>query len=279
VVNGNQANASFQGQVLGNLAAGSSATQLNQLVDKWFLGADRPDAGGYGYQTYAGQLFVNGPAYTDIEQGQVGDCYLVATFGALAKSDPNAIASMIIDNGDNTYTVRFFGGTGAASFVTVDCQLPTASWGGPVFAGVGTYSPSSTSNELWVALLEKAYVQWNETGGTGRSDARNAYQAIAGGWMNDVYSQTINRYGSFYMNWTDSQQSILVNAVLQNKVVTLGSRSSSPGNGVVANHAYILTGYNAQTGTFSCYNPWGTNHPGPLTWSQLKTSFLAASIA
>ena len=130
-----------------------------------------------------------------------------------------------------------------------------------------------------MALLEKAYVQWNETGGTGRSDARNAYQAIAGGWMNDVYSQTLNRYGSVYMNWTDSQQSIIVNAVLQNKVVTLGSRSGSPGNGVVGNHAYILTGYNTQTGTFTCYNPWGTSHPGPLTWTQLKTSFLAASIA
>ena len=167
VVNGNQANASFQGQALGNLAAGSSAAQLNKLVDKWFLGADHPNADGYGYQAYAGQLFVNGPAYTDIEQGQVGDCYLVATFGALAKSDPSAITSMFTDNGDNTYTVRFYGSNGAADYVTVDCQFATASWGGPVYAGVGTYSPSSTSNELWVALLEKAYVQWNETGGTG----------------------------------------------------------------------------------------------------------------
>ena len=44
VVNGNAANAHFQGQALGNLAAGSSASQLNKLVDKWFLGADHPAA-------------------------------------------------------------------------------------------------------------------------------------------------------------------------------------------------------------------------------------------
>ena len=65
------------------------------------------------------------------------------------------------------------------------------------------------------------------------------------------------------MNWTDSQQSILVNAVLQNKVVTLGSRSGSPGNGVVGNHAYILTGYNAQTGTFTLLQSLGHDSPRP----------------
>ena len=137
VVNGNAANASFQGQALGNLSDGSSATQLNKLVDKWFRGADRPNAGGYAYQAYAGQLFVNGAAYTDIRQGQVGDCYLVASFGAVAKSDPGAISSMFMDNGDNTYTVRFYRSNGAADYVTVDRQLPTLSWGGPVVCGSG----------------------------------------------------------------------------------------------------------------------------------------------
>ncbi len=37
VVNSNPANLRYQGQAAGNLAAGSSATLLNNLVDKWFL--------------------------------------------------------------------------------------------------------------------------------------------------------------------------------------------------------------------------------------------------
>ena len=45
VVNGNPANAHYQGQALGNLAAGSTATQLNDLVNKWFLGTDLPNPG------------------------------------------------------------------------------------------------------------------------------------------------------------------------------------------------------------------------------------------
>ena len=42
VVNGNPANAHYQGAPLGNLAAGSSAAQLDDLIDKWFYGTDLP---------------------------------------------------------------------------------------------------------------------------------------------------------------------------------------------------------------------------------------------
>ena len=42
VVDGDPANAQFLGAPLGNLGVGSSATQLQDLVDKWFLGMDHP---------------------------------------------------------------------------------------------------------------------------------------------------------------------------------------------------------------------------------------------
>jgi len=42
IVNGSAANALYQGQTLGNLKAGSTATQMNELIGKWFLGADHP---------------------------------------------------------------------------------------------------------------------------------------------------------------------------------------------------------------------------------------------
>ncbi len=77
VILGNSANAHYQGQPLGNLVVGSSATQLDDLVGKWFLGTDHPlgtsDWGPtYAYQAVAGQLFVNGPSYSDVRQGGVG---------------------------------------------------------------------------------------------------------------------------------------------------------------------------------------------------------------
>ena len=58
IINGNAANASYLGQTLGNLAVGSTAAQLEKLVDKWFYGTDLPATGGYAYDTStAGSLF------------------------------------------------------------------------------------------------------------------------------------------------------------------------------------------------------------------------------
>jgi hypothetical protein len=47
LVNGNKANATWTGGgasavTLGNLATGSSATQLSELIGKWFMGTDLP---------------------------------------------------------------------------------------------------------------------------------------------------------------------------------------------------------------------------------------------
>ena len=40
----------------------------------------------------------------------LGDCYLISALGTLADSNPAAIQNMIINNGDGTYTVRFYTG-------------------------------------------------------------------------------------------------------------------------------------------------------------------------
>ena len=97
VVDGNAANAHFQGAALGNLHAGSSATQLQDLVAKWFYGGDHPlAAAGTTYRMVSGSLFVNGPSYGDAVQGQVGYCYFVA---ALA-GDEMAIDSVRAQVGD-----------------------------------------------------------------------------------------------------------------------------------------------------------------------------------
>ncbi len=57
IVLGNAANSTYQGSALGNLATGSSAAQLEKLVDKWFLGSDHPAANS-AYQTASAPLFL-----------------------------------------------------------------------------------------------------------------------------------------------------------------------------------------------------------------------------
>ena len=94
---------------------------------------------------------------------------------------------MFIDNGDGTWTVRFYDPNGAADYVTVNRMLPTASDGQLIFADMGSMYNNS-ANTLWIPLAEKAYAEWNETGMEGR-DGTNTYSDIQGGLPCLVYPQ------------------------------------------------------------------------------------------
>ncbi len=268
VVEGNTANALFQGVSLGNLRAGSSATQLDRLVGKWFLGTDHPQAlGGATYRVVSGALFQGGASYRDVTQGNVGDCYFVAALAEVAQDSPQTLQQMFIDNGDGTFTVRFVRG-GAAEYVTVDRQLPVNASGRAVYASFGGRY-DSTANELWAALAEKAYVQLNEEGWLGHA-ALNAYRAIDGGYSDLALTHITGRAAGWV--WISSASAAqLVASVSLAKPTVLASKGTNPGNGVIAAHAYSLVGYNAGNGQFTLYNPWGQTIS--LTWDQVRASF------
>ena len=292
VVDGNAANASYQGTALGNLAAGATTANFTKLIDKWFYGTDVPAAPGYTYRAASGTLFgASGPVYTDAYQGELGDCYFISSLGSIAESCPAAIQNMFINNGDGTWTVRFyagtfgetynsdgsdtvgFSGTPTADYVTVNAMLPTDSSGKLVFQGYG-HAASSSSNVLWMALAEKAYAQWDQTGNEWRSPAQNTYSGMAGGWMSDVYPQILGHGANDYA-MTASTQQTMINALKAGEAVTIATDGfSGTTYGLFGSHAYAVTGYNSSTNTFSLYNPWGMPQyqPGALSWSQLENA-------
>ncbi|MFN6096546.1 MAG: CARDB domain-containing protein [Dolichospermum sp.] len=286
VVNGNTANQWWTGggttrTSLGNLYAGSSDIQMEKLVGKWFLGTDRPDlrtegdianqgSGSYtGTKTYravSGSLFQNGISADDVKQGAVGDCYYVATLSSIAMEKPNYIQNMFIDNGDNTYTVRFFN-NGVANYVTVDNYLPTNSSGSLIYASSGQ-SYNNSNNELWVALAEKAYAQLAESGWSRPSNVNNGYGSIEGGWMDYVIKQVTGLNSTFnsILNMNETQ---LINLVNSNQILTAGFVNGG-GYGVYNSHAYTITAYNSTTGKFNLRNPWATSH-ADVTWAELTS--------
>ena len=169
VLNGNPADTDYQGKALAALAANSPGWVMQDLVNKWFLGLDLPAVGtGVEYALASGSLFGSGPSYTDVVQGSLSDCYLLAGLAEVAYHSPGTIESMFINNGDGTYAVRFYNGT-HADYVTVNLELPELSNGTYAYANFQE-SLTNTTNKLWVALAEKAYAELAESGwsrGTG----------------------------------------------------------------------------------------------------------------
>jgi hypothetical protein len=280
VVNGDRANGWYQGSTLGNLFAGASGIHLTKLVDKWFKGGDLPRLATnanamYGY--VSGSLFVNNPTFDDIDQGDANDCYFLAALGEVAQHKPSLIQNMFVDNGDGTFTVRFFKGT-AAFYVTVNRYLPIdnnnlrafyAGWGGGQF--------DSMNNELWVALAEKAYAQLNESGWISQ-DGTNTYVGIDFGQPAKAFSHLSGKsagntfFGSYSSDLT--LKGLLLKDLADGEAITLATKDSGVDSDVVANHAYQLVGYDGQTGLFELYNPHGPGASKPtrlfLSISQLR---------
>jgi hypothetical protein len=260
IVLGNTANANYQGVALGNLTAGSSADQLEKLVDKWFLGLDRPAAGG-GYSQVSGQLFASGgPVYTDVHQGSLADCAFMSSLAETALRSSSTLSGMFIVNGDGTYSVRFYHG-GVAEYVTVDSYLPG---GGSVYARV-------VNSVLWVALAEKAYSQAVEM--TWFGGKANAYSSIAYLY---AYATLGNITGQSTVAFTytsgSGSQTALANAVSAGKLICLISYANAPS--VVQNHAYAVLSYDAAAGTVTLFNPWGIEYGlVTLSWADVQPNF------
>jgi calpain-15 len=104
------------------------------------------------------QLF-NGIEPQDIAQGQLGDCWLLASFAALAEH-PSAVRRLFVNheiNDRGKYQVRLYNPVkGKFQIITIDDYLPVDSGGTPIFA-------KPRGGEIWVCLLEKAFAKfWPE---------------------------------------------------------------------------------------------------------------------
>lgn len=265
VLNSDPANTRAGGTNIGNLYGGDSSDKLESLIGKWFLGTDRPVADmSTTYQRANGSLFQNGISWQDIDQGGVGDCYFMAGLAAVARTDHTIIDNMITDNGDDTFTVRFYN-NGNADYVTVDRFLPTK--GNSFFYANNSSGKGfdNNTNELWAALVEKAYAQVNESGWLGR-DNTNSYAGIDSGFSAPVLSQLMGggNDGTRHVSsgtwlWKKDDIGYIVNAFNANKPVVFGTSSDVDDSRIISKHAYTLVDYNAENGMFTLFNPWGIN--------------------
>lgn len=289
-IDGSTANAYWTGggastSVLGNLAVGETAAKLTELTDKWFLGTDLPTdvvrmsgvaTFDVSYSNVSLPLYAtSGPTMSDVNQGYLGDCYLLAVLAEVADHNASSIESMITNNGNGTYGVRFYV-DGVARYVTVNSQLPDA---GTIF---------NSGSDMWASLIEKAYAQVQALGvitGNGVNDG-NSFSTIGNGgmaedtleevtgassitdfsggrgsWNEYVYTDTEALQTSHNGLTTTTVMSDLVADLAAGFDVVLASYTNAEVGGretLIADHEMSIYGYDSSTGELEIRNPWGT---------------------
>jgi hypothetical protein len=202
---------------------------------------------------------------SDVDQGSLGDCFLLASLAAIARANPEIIRNAITDNGDGTYTVKLhfiFGPMGLkiSKDVTVTPTFPLAG-GGTAYAGKGDVDPSGTP-ELWAMLIEKAYAKaiggYDELDEGG--DSEEGLAALTGkeaeSWDADDYEpgELLTKIEKLLADgWALTAETIDESFLAD---FLMKAREQK----VVLGHVYTIMGVNPGAGTLDLRNPWAREH-------------------
>ncbi|MBC6457773.1 C2 family cysteine protease [Actinomadura sp. HBU206391] len=200
------------------------------------------------------------PTLFDIGQGSLGDCWWMASMGAMTQTPEGRelIKKMITENPNGTYTVRFADGR----TVTVTPFYPVKK------DGAIAYAKPNRPPLVWPLVLEKALAE--RMGGygdlvgdlgfngmpliTGRPSAAHATGGISRsdleGWRAD---------GAVTVSTLDADDAA-GEAAYGGDVPRL-----------IAGHEYVLQGFTSD-GKVRLYNPWGNRHV-TVTMDELNTLF------
>lgn len=252
-------------------------------------------AGDFKYgKRQEGELAVKGHgdkhrfAPNDVQQGQLGNCYFMASLMAIAKSHPNWLQANIdgpLANG--TYNVRLFSrnlvGGWESKIYNVDPRFPMQKDKPHEFAYAqpgdldGAYE-----TELWVMLYEKAFAQrqgsYNNTDGgfeedaleaiTGQEHTRHGFSggiAEVGRWSEKEIREGVQKHLNAGMPVTASTH-------MQVFIDHSSEAKFAKENKIVGKHAYAVLSSSASH--VRVRNPWGGEKAEVvMTWAQFRNLF------
>ena len=212
----------------------------------------------------------------DINQGQIGDCFLLSSIGEIALWHPSAIMSMIQANANGTETVTLHlaaNGSlptfGTTSFETVSITVSNTFPSDAVNNGA-TQDVANGEKEIWVQVLEKAVAT---LGGGYNSIANGGNPMIA---MEELTGQAATSMSPGSLTVQDLQSDMAAGDLI---VMDTASSGSLP-YGLYNDHAYMFESVTTVGGTpmVQLLNPWGFDEPSAIPLSQLSQGIVEVDI-
>ena len=232
-------------QASGRGAGGSGGNR--STVDSDRPGSPNEDDLGK-YEALPGYIPLDDDALdpTNMDQGSIGDCWLLAALGAVAQDDPGFIRDHMWENPDGTWTVKMYK-DGESVYIQVE----------PTVVPLGARDADGNVN--WLSVYEKAAAEYY--GGS--------YEDIDGGHSSEAFEaitgQGADKTGDLTLDELKDR--------LSDGPVALGTEVSGTwwplddevdDNRIVPNHAYIVDRVEERNGQTMIHvlNPWGPDGGG-----------------
>jgi len=187
-----------------------------------------------------------GPGTQDVDQGNVGDCWLMSGLGEAAKSNQNSIFRTVVPFGDGTFGVKL-----GSNYYRVDAELPVDASGNLRMAGSGV------DDSIWVAIIEKAYTHY-------RTGA-NTYASLASGWSTEAWN-AIGASSTAKISYTSGNEAAagtyIRNRMIAGNAVVVSINNAPAASGLVSQHVYMVDAVDTVLQQITLRNPWGTNGLG-----------------
>jgi len=221
------------------------------------------------------KLFVGGASRFDVQQGELGDCWLLAAIASLCQYEDLLYRVVPQDQGftsDKKYAGIFhfqFWQYGDWVDIIVDDRLPT-------YYDKLVFMHSAENNEFWTALVEKAYAK-----------LFGSYEALKGGATSEAmedFTGGVTEMFDFRQNPPNSSLFTIMTKAYDRQSMMGCSIEAVPGrteaeltNGLICGHAYSITkvaAMNIKTSRTSgkipmvrIRNPWGNEAEWNGAWS------------
>jgi hypothetical protein len=206
----------------------------------------------------------------DINQGQIGDCFLLSPIGEEALFHQSAIMSMIHNNGNGTETVTLYTDRNGhlPTFATTGFKATTVtvtnSFSAQSVNNGATQDMVGNQKEIWPQVIEKAV-----------ATLAGGYGAIANGGYPVLAMEVLTGQIATYVSPGALTFAALQKFVAAGDLITMDTSSARGlGYGLVSNHCYMfdkIVGSGASAAV-QLLNPWGIDQPAAIPLTHLAQS-------